>query len=36
MPIGTIWQTLLETPAKSELTGNVQFFWRTLLSEASI
>jgi flagellar biosynthesis protein FlhG len=29
-------KTLLETPAKSELTGNVQFFWRTLLNEVSI
>jgi flagellar biosynthesis protein FlhG len=29
-------KSLMETPAKSELTGNVQFFWRTLLSEASL
>lgn len=29
-------KTLLETPAKSELTGNVQFFWRTLLNEVSL
>lgn len=29
-------KTLLETPAKSELTGNVQFFWRSLLNEVSL
>lgn len=29
-------KSLLETPAKSELTGNVQFFWRTLLNEVSL
>jgi flagellar biosynthesis protein FlhG len=31
-----ISKTLLETPAKSELTGNVQFFWRTLLNEVTV
>ena len=29
-------KTLRESPAKSELTGNVQFFWRTLLNEVSL
>jgi flagellar biosynthesis protein FlhG len=29
-------KTLREMPAKSELTGNVQFFWRTLLNEVSL
>ena len=29
-------KALLDSPAKSELTGNVQFFWRTLLAEASV
>ena len=29
-------KTLRETPAKSELTGNVQFFWRTLLNEVNV
>lgn len=32
----SVAKTLRETPAKSELTGNVQFFWRTLLNEVSI
>lgn len=29
-------KTLLDTPARSELTGNVQFFWRTLLNEVNL
>ncbi|HRK02467.1 MAG TPA: MinD/ParA family protein [Oligoflexia bacterium] len=29
----TTAKSLIDTPAKGELTGNVQFFWRTLLKE---
>lgn len=32
----SVAKTLLESPAKSELTGNVQFFWRTLLNEVNV
>jgi flagellar biosynthesis protein FlhG len=34
--IELVAKTLLESPAKSELTGNVQFFWRTLLNEVNV
>ncbi|MEW6056947.1 MAG: MinD/ParA family protein [Bdellovibrionota bacterium] len=30
-----VTKTLLESPAKAELTGNLQFFWRTLLNEVT-
>ena len=32
----TIAQTLIEKPVRGEVTGNLQFFWRNILSEANI
>jgi flagellar biosynthesis protein FlhG len=32
----SVAKALMESPAKSELTGNVQFFWRTLLNEVNV
>lgn len=32
----SIAKALQDTPAKTELTGNVQFFWRTLLNEVNV
>lgn len=34
--LSEVSETLLKTPARSEITGNMQFFWRTLLNEVSV